>query len=44
MIFSARLDEYVIAQQVIANEEEAMEAALKKIEQQKTAPVSVIGL
>lgn len=44
IIFSARLDEYVIAQQVIAKEEEAKEAALKKIEQQKTAPVSVIGL
>lgn len=44
MIFSARLDEYVIAQQTLAKETEAKEAALKKIEQQKTAPVSVIGL
>jgi len=44
MIFSARLDEYVIAQQTIAKETEAKESALKKIEQQKTAPVSVIGL
>jgi hypothetical protein len=34
----------VIAQQKIAKEEEAKEAALKKVEQQKTAPVSVIGL
>ena len=44
VIFSARLDEYVIAQQTIAKETEAKESALKKIEQQKTAPVSVIGL
>jgi len=44
MIFSARLDEYVITQQTLAKETEAKEAALKKIEQQKTAPVSVIGL
>jgi hypothetical protein len=44
MVFSTRLDEHVIAQQKIAKEEEAKEAALKKVEQQKTAPVSVIGL
>ncbi len=44
MIFSAKLDEYVIYQQVLAKEEEAKAAALKKIEQQKTAPISVIGL
>ena len=44
MIFSARLDEYVITQQKIAKDTEVKEAALKKIEQQKTAPESVIGL
>ena len=44
MIFSAKFDEYVISQQILAKEEEAKEAALKKIEQQKTAPISVIGL
>jgi hypothetical protein len=44
MIFSTRLDEYVIAQQVIAREEQAKNSALKKLEQQKNAPDSVIGL
>ena len=44
MIFTARLDDYVIAQQKIAKEEEAKEAAIKKVEQQKNAPDSVIGL
>jgi hypothetical protein len=44
MIFSTRFDEHVVAQQKIAKEEAAKEAVLKKIEQQKNAPDSVIGL
>jgi hypothetical protein len=44
MVFSARLDEYVVAQQSIARDEAAKAASLKKMDQQKTAPVSVLGL
>ena len=43
VIFAARLDEYVIAQQKIAKDQEEKDAALQKIEQQKKAPESVIG-
>ena len=44
MLFTVRLDDHVIALQKIAKEEEAKEAALKKVEQQKNAPDSVLGL
>ena len=44
MIFAARLDDYVIAQQKIAKEEEAKASATQKIDQQKRAPDSVLGL
>jgi hypothetical protein len=44
MIFTSRLDDYVMALQKVAKDEEAKEEALKKVEQQKTAPDSVFGL